>query len=424
VTRTVGRSDGQPVGRPLVPLDVERVRADFPILARTTRGQRLAYLDSAATAQKPRVVVDAMRDFYLHHNANISRSVHLLSEEATTAYEEARDTVRRFLNAESAAEIIFTAGTTASVNLVASAWGGATFHAGDEVVVTGYEHHSNFVPWQTVAHRTGAAFRVVPVLADGTLDLDAYRAMLGPRTRLVALSHVSNVLGTITPVAEMARMAHRVGAIVVVDGAQAVPHLPVDVRLLDADFYAFSGHKLYGPTGIGVLYGKEQLLRRMPPWQTGGGMIEQVTEESTTWAAPPARFEAGTPAVAEAIGLAAAIKYLDRLDLDAIATHEDQVLKYALDRLAEVPGLRLLGSAPQRIGVVSFVLGEIHPHDLGTVLDVAGVAVRAGHHCAQPLMRALRLPATVRASLGVYTTREDIDQLVAGLHDARERFAR
>jgi cysteine desulfurase/selenocysteine lyase len=296
-------------------------------------------------------------------------------------------------------------------------------HAGDEVIVTGYEHHSNFVPWQTVAHRTGAAFRVVPVLADGSLDLDAYQAMLGPRTRVVALSHASNVLGTVTPVGEMARRAHEVGAIVVVDGAQAVPHLPVDVRALDADFYAFSGHKLYGPMGVGVLYGRRQLLRRMPPWQTGGGMIERVTVEATTWAAPPARFEAGTPPVAEAIGLAVAIRYLEELGLDAIASHEEALLRYALERLSEVPALRVLGSAPQRIGVVSFVLGEIHPHDLGTILDGAGVAVRAGHHCAQPLMQALRLPATVRASLGVYNTREDIDQLVAGLHDARERFA-
>jgi cysteine desulfurase/selenocysteine lyase len=420
--RTGGRADGQ-TGH-LVPLDVERVREDFPILARANRGRRLAYLDSAATAQKPRVVLDVMRDFYLHHNANIARSVHQLSEEATTAYEDAREAVRRFLNAERAEEIIFTSGTTAAINMVAQAWGGATLHAGDEVIVTGYEHHSNFVPWQTVAHRTGAAFRVVPVAEDGTLDLAAYRAMLGPRTRVVALSHASNVLGTVTPIAEMARLAHQAGAIVVVDGAQAVPHMPVDVQALDVDCYAFSGHKLYGPTGIGVLYGRHQLLRRMPPWQTGGGMIEQVTVESTTWAPPPARFEAGTPAVAEAIGLAAAIRYLEELGLDAIAESEERVLAYALDRLAEVPGLRLLGSAPHRIGVLSFVLGEIHPHDLGTVLDVAGVAVRAGHHCAQPLMRTLRLPATVRASLGVYTTREDIDQLVTGLHGALERFAR
>jgi cysteine desulfurase/selenocysteine lyase len=407
----------------LIPLDVERVRQDFPILTRTPRGQRLAYLDSAATAQKPRVVVDTMREFYLHHNANISRSVHQLSEEATIAFEEAREVVRRFLNAEAVEEIVFTAGTTAAINLVAQAWGGATLHAGDEVIVTGYEHHSNFVPWQTVAHRTGAAFRMVPVSPDGTVDLDAYQALLGPRTKVVALSHASNVLGTVTPLVEMTRMAHQAGAVVVVDGAQAVPHLPVDVRALDADFYAFSGHKLYGPTGIGVLYGRRHLLRRMPPWQTGGGMIERVTVEATTWAAPPARFEAGTPAVAEAIGLAAAIRYLEGLGLDAIATHEASVLAYALAQLAEVPGIRLHGSAPQRIGVLSFVLGEIHPHDLGTILDAAGVAVRAGHHCAQPLMQALRLPATVRASLGVYNTREDIDQLVAGLHDALERFA-
>ena len=418
---TVGGS-GLAVHRQAAPFDVERVRADFPILARQVRGRRLAYLDSAATAQKPLVVVDAIRDFYLTSNANIARSVHQLGEEATAAYERTREAVRRFINAGSADEIVFTAGTTASLNLVAQAWGAATLQAGDEIVLTLMEHHSNIVPWQLVAHRAGAVLRVVPLTPDGALDLDTYRRLLTTRTRIVALSHVSNVLGTVNPVAELTDLAHRVGAVVVVDGAQAVPHIPVDVRALDCDFYAFSGHKLYGPTGIGVLYGRKKLLDRMPPWQGGGGMIDTVTFEATSWAPPPARFEAGTPPIAQAVGLTAAIGYLQTLGSDAIQAHEEDLLAYATGRLAEVPGLRLFGTARGKIGVLSFVLGEIHPHDLGTILDANGVSVRAGHHCCQPLMKHLRLPATVRASLGLYSTREDVDQLVAGLEDARSRF--
>jgi cysteine desulfurase/selenocysteine lyase len=285
------------------------------------------------------------------------------------------------------------------------------------------EHHSNIVPWQMVAHRAGAVIRVAPLTAEGALDLDAFRGLLTPRTRVVALSHASNVLGTVNPVAELTAMAHRVGAVVVVDGAQALPHLRVDVRALDCDFYAFSGHKLYGPTGIGVLYGREKLLNRMPPWQGGGGMIETVTFDAASWAPPPTRFEAGTPPIAEAVGLAAAIEYIRQLNLDAIHAHEEALHGYAMASLAEVPGLRLFGTVPGKIGVFSFVLGEIHPHDLGTILDACGVSVRAGHHCCQPLMKHLRLPATVRASLGLYNTREDVDQLVAGLAEARERFA-
>ena len=411
------------VQRHVAPLDVERIRADFPILDRQVRGRRLAYLDSAATAQKPLVVVDAIRDFYLTSNANIARSVHQLGEEATAAYERTREVVRRFVNAESADEIVFTAGTTASLNLVAQAWGAATLQAGDEIVLTLMEHHSNIVPWQMVAHRAGAVLRVVPLTPDGALDMDAYRGLLTSRTRIVALSHVSNVLGTVNPVAEMTDLAHRAGAVVVVDGAQAVPHIPVDVRGLDCDFYAFSGHKLYGPTGIGVLYGRKKLLDRMPPWQGGGGMIETVTFDATTWAPPPTRYEAGTPPIAEAVGLMAAIGYLQQIGFEAIREHEEGLLAYATDRLAEIPGLRLFGTAPGKIGVLSFVLGEIHPHDLGTILDANGVSVRAGHHCCQPLMKHLKLPATVRASLGIYSTREDVDQLVAGLEEARKRFA-
>jgi cysteine desulfurase/selenocysteine lyase len=411
------------VQRHVAPLDVERIRADFPILDRQVRGRRLAYLDSAATAQKPLVVVDAIRDFYLTSNANIARSVHQLGEEATAAYERTREVVRRFVNAESADEVVFTAGTTASLNLVAQAWGAATLQAGDEIVLTLMEHHSNIVPWQMVAHRAGAVLRVVPLTPDGALDMDAYRGLLTSRTRIVALSHVSNVLGTVNPVAEMTDLAHRAGAVVVVDGAQAVPHIPVDVRGLDCDFYAFSGHKLYGPTGIGVLYGRKKLLDRMPPWQGGGGMIETVTFDATTWAPPPTRYEAGTPPIAEAVGLMAAIGYLQQIGFEAIREHEEGLLAYATDRLAEIPGLRLFGTAPGKIGVLSFVLGEIHPHDLGTILDANGVSVRAGHHCCQPLMKHLKLPATVRASLGIYSTREDVDQLVAGLEEARKRFA-
>lgn len=399
------------------------VRGDFPILARPVRGQRLAYLDSAATAQKPRAVIDAIREYYERQNANISRSVHQLSEESTLAFEAARATVQRFLGARRAEEIVFTAGTTAAINLVAQSWGAANVGPGDEVVVTLYEHHSNFVPWQALAHRAGAAFRVVPLREDGSLDLNAYRQALSPRTKVVAVSHVSNVLGSVTPLAEMARLAHAVGAIVVADGAQAVAHLPVDVRALGVDFYAFSGHKLYGPTGIGVLWGRHELLSAMPPWQLGGGMIELVTVERTTWAPPPARFEAGTPGIAEAIGLAAAIEYVQALGFESIVAHEEELLAYALPKVTAVPGLRLFGSAPGRLGVLSFTLGDIHPHDLGTILDTAGVAVRAGHHCAQPLMQAFGVAATVRASFGVYSSRGDVDQLVTGLAEARRRFA-
>jgi cysteine desulfurase/selenocysteine lyase len=406
------------------PLDIARVRSDFPILERLVRGRRLAYLDNAATAQKPLVVADAVHDFYTAHNANVMRGVHLLGEEATGAFDRARELVRRFLNAASAEEIVFTHGTTAGLNLIANAWGGANLHAGDEIVLTMMEHHSNIVPWQMAAHRTGAVLRVVPLTADGSLDMEAYRSLVTARTKVVAVSHASNVLGTVAPVVEMAAIAHKVGAIVVVDGAQSVPHMAVDVRALDCDLFVFSGHKLYGPTGVGVMYGKRALLDRMPPWQTGGGMIETVTFEATTWAPPPARFEAGTPPIASVIGLGAAIEYLDGLGIDAIADHEGALLDYATTALAEVPGLRLFGTAPGKLGVLSFVLGEIHPHDLGTILDGQGVAVRAGHHCAQPLMKHLRLPATVRASLGLYNTREDIDQLVAGLDDARRRFGR
>jgi cysteine desulfurase/selenocysteine lyase len=408
-----------PSVRPSVRLSVQE---DFPILARKIRGKRLAYLDSAATAQKPRVVVDTLTEFYLQHNSNVHRGVHLLGEEATIAFDAARETIRKFINAESADEIVFTHGTTAGINLLAQGWAAIRLQPGDEILLTVMEHHSNIVPWQLAAHRVGAQLKVVPVSPEGALDLDEYGKLLSPRTKIVAVSHVSNVLGTVAPIARMSALAHEVGAIVVVDAAQSVPHMKVNVRELDCDFLVFSGHKLYGPMGVGVLYGKRALLDRLPPWQGGGGMIEKVTFEATTWAAPPARFEAGTPPVAEAVALAAAVDYLDALGMDRIRAHEDALLEAATEQLSTVRGLRLIGTAPGKTAVLSFLLDDIHPHDLGTILDASGVAVRAGHHCAQPLMRHFRIPATVRASLGVYSSEEDIDQLVGALHEARKRF--
>ena len=421
---TASRMGEPQTGRAVGPsLDLARIRKDFPILDRPIRGKRLAYLDSAASAQKPTVVVETLRDFYLNSNANVHRGVHLLAEEATTRYDNARERVRRFLNAATADEIVFTHGTTAGLNLLAQGWAAIALRPGDEIILTMMEHHSNIVPWQLAAHRVGAVIRVVPLLPDGSVDFDAYARLVTERTRLVAVSHISNVLGTVAPVAKMAALAHQVGAVIVVDAAQSVPHVEVDVRALDCDFLVFSGHKLYGPMGIGVLYGRKHLLDRLPPWQGGGGMIEKVTFEATTWAKPPARFEAGTPPVAEAVGLAAAIDYLTHLDLAAVKAHEDQLVCEASERLARIEKLRLIGTAPGKTAVVSFVIDEIHPHDLGTILDGSGVAVRAGHHCAQPLMRHYGVPATVRASFGVYNTREDIDQLIDAIGEARRRFA-
>jgi cysteine desulfurase/selenocysteine lyase len=409
-------------GRSVVPSSRLSVQDDFPILQRKVRGKRLAYLDSAATAQKPRAVIDALTGFYLEHNANVHRGVHLLGEEATIAFDQARETIRKFINASSAEEIVFTHGTTSGINLLAQGWAAIRLQPGDEVLLTIMEHHSNIVPWQLAAHRVGAQLKVVPVSPEGVLDLDEYKRLLSPRTKIVAVSHVSNVLGTVAPVACMTTLAHEVGAVVVVDAAQSVPHMKVDVRELDCDFLVFSGHKLYGPMGVGVLYGKRALLDRLPPWQGGGGMIEKVTFEATTWAAPPSRFEAGTPPVAEAVALAAAVDYLQAIGMDRIRAHEDALLEVATQKVSAIPGVRLIGTAPGKTAVLSFLLDDIHPHDLGTILDASGVAVRAGHHCAQPLMRHYRIPATVRASLGVYSVEEDIDQLVTALTDARKRF--
>ncbi len=405
------------------PFDVQRVRCDFPILARPVRGKPLVYLDSAATTQKPRQVVEAMARFFDQENANVHRGVHFLSERATAAYEGARDRVRRFLNARDASEIVFVRGTTEAINLVAFTFGRMRVGAGDEVLVTELEHHSNIVPWQMLCQERGARLAVAPVDDRGVLLLDALERAIGPRTRLVAVSHVSNALGTVNPVKRIVELAHARGVPVVVDGAQGAPHAPVDVQDLGCDFYAFSGHKIYGPTGIGALYGKAEHLEAMPPWQGGGDMILSVSFEKTTYARPPARFEAGTPNMAGAVGMAAAIDWLEALPRDAAWRHEDELLAYGTERLTAIPGLRLVGTAPEKAGVLSFVFEDIHPHDIGTVLDREGIAIRTGHHCAQPLMRRFGLPATARASLGIYNTRAEIDALAEGLEKVRRMFA-
>lgn len=399
--------------------DVEAVRADFPILAQTVHGKPLAYLDNAATTQKPNAVIDAIAHFYRHDNANIHRGVHALAERATIAYEAAREAARRFLNARSANEIVFVRGTTEAINLVAVSFG-ARFQPGDEVIVTAMEHHANIVPWQLVQARTGIVLKVIPMDESGALQTEQLAALITPRTRLVAVTHVSNALGTINPVAELIAIAHQHGVPVLVDGAQAVPHMPVDVQALDADFYCFSGHKLFGPTGIGVLYCKAELLESMPPYQGGGDMIRTVSFEKSTFAPPPQRFEAGTPHIAGAIGLKAAIEYLERLDRLAALRYEQELLAYATERLQTVPGLKIVGTAPEKAAVVSFTIDGIHPHDLGTIVDRYGVAIRVGHHCAMPVMTFFGVPATARASFAFYNTFAEIDQLTDALHRARD----
>ncbi len=403
-------------------LDADRLRADFPILAQEVHGKPLVYLDNGASTQKPNAVIDAIGDFYARDYANIHRGVHTLSERATAAFEGARDRVQRFLNAADRHEIVFTRGTTEAVNLVAASFGGPRIGAGDEIILTGMEHHSNIVPWQLLAERVGAQIRVVPLFDDGSLDLEAYAALFGPRTRLVAVVHVSNALGTVNPVAEMIATAHAHGVPVLVDGAQAVAHARVDVQALDCDFYAFSAHKIYGPSGIGALYGRRELLEAMPPWQGGGDMIRTVAFEGSTWADPPYRFEAGTPHIAGAVGLVAALDYVDGIGLDAIAAHEHDLLAYGTALLEQVPGLRLIGTAADKAAILSFVIDGVHAHDIGTVLDFEGVAVRAGHHCAMPVMTRYGVPATARASLGLYNTRADIDALVRALQRVTEMF--
>ncbi len=402
--------------------DVERVRADFPILSRQILCKRLVYLDNAASAQKPQAVLDAVRHFYAEESSNVHRGVHYLSTVATKAYEGARDRIRDWIGARDRGEVVFTRGTTESINLVAQSFLRPRVREGDEVLITHMEHHSNIVPWQILAEQTGCRLVVAPIDDRGELQFDEFERRITARTRLVSVVHVSNALGTVNPVREICAAARARGIPVLIDGAQAVPHQRVDVGALGCDFYAFSGHKLYGPTGIGVLYGRRELLDAMPPWQGGGDMIANVTFEKTTWNELPYKFEAGTPHVAGAIGLGAAVDYVRALDLGAAAEHEADVLAYATARLAEVNGLRLIGTAREKIGVVSFVLAGVHPHDIGTILDQEGIAIRVGHHCAQPVMQRFKVPATARASFAFYNTREEVDALVHGLARVRELF--
>lgn len=407
---------------PATGLDVAAVRRDFPLLARTAHGHPLVYLDSANTTQKPESVIRASDRFYREQNANIHRSTYRLSEDATAAYEAARETVRKFVNARSTREIVFTRGTTESINLLATSFGQAFVKPGDEILITGMEHHSNIVPWQLLCERTGAKLRVIPIDDRGDLILDDLDRLLTERTKLVGVVHVSNALGTINPVKALIGHAHGKGVPVLLDGAQSIPHLGVDVQALDCDFLAFSGHKVYGPTGIGVLFGKESWLSKMPPYQGGGDMIASVSFEKTTYAELPAKFEAGTGNLAAAVALGAALDYVTGLGLPRIAAHEADLLAFATARLSEIPGLRIIGTAREKASVVSFVLGDIHPHDVGTILDQEGVCIRTGHHCAQPVMTRYDLPATARASFGLYNTREEIDALAAGLRKVLEVF--
>jgi len=403
--------------------DPQKIRADFPILYQQVNGKPLVYLDNAATTQKPRAVIDAITRYYEADNANIHRGVHYLSQHATQRYEDSRETVRRFLNAAEPSEIVFVRGATEGINLIAQTLGRTRVRAGDEVLITAMEHHSNIVPWQILCEEKGAMLRVAPINDAGELILDEFARLLGPRTKIVAVPHVSNALGTINPLRQMVELAHRHNAVVVVDGAQAVPHLAVDVRALDCDFYVFSGHKLYGPTGIGVLYGKSALLNAMPPYQGGGDMILSVTFEKTTYNKIPHKFEAGTPDVSGVIGLAAAINYVNELGLGRIEAHERDLLRQATESLSTIPGIRLIGTAKEKASVLSFVMDGIHPHDIGTILDQEGIAIRTGHHCAQPVMERFGIPATARASFAFYNTREEVNALVKGIDRVREVFA-
>ena len=402
--------------------DVERLRRDFPCLQQEVRGKPLVYLDNAATTQIPRSVISAISAFHIHDRANIHRGVHTLSQRATKAYDAVRDTVAAFVHAAEAREVVFTKGTTEGLNLLAHTLGRSRLGPGDEVLVTGMEHHSNIVPWQLLCQQTGARLRVAPIDDRGTLELEEFRKLLTPRTKLAAISHVSNALGTVNPVAEMVRLARAAGVPVLIDGAQAVPHQAVNVQELDCDFYAFSSHKLFGPSGVGVLWGRSEHLEAMPPYQGGGEMISSVTFAKTEYAAPPYKFEAGTPNIAGAIGLGAAIDYVTLVGLDQISSHESAVLRYGMEQLAQIDGLRLIGSAQEKASVISFVLGDVHAHDVGTILDQEGVAVRTGHHCARPVMERFGIPSTVRASLGMYNGNDDIDLLVHSLSKVQEIF--
>ena len=402
--------------------DIEQIRADFPILGRTVYGKPLVYLDNGATTQKPRQVVEAITEEYYNTNANVHRGVHFLSQQATELHEASRETVRRFIGARSTNEVVFTRGTTESINLLASTFCQSQMQAGDEVIVTTMEHHSNIVPWQLQAMQRGIRLRIIPMDDRGCLLLDEYERLFSPRTKLVSVTHVSNVLGTINPVAQMIATAHAHGVPVLVDGAQSIPHMPVDVQALDADFYVFSGHKVYGPTGVGVLYGKEDWLDKLPPYQGGGEMIQHVSFEKTTFNELPFKFEAGTSVYNGTTGLACALDYVSALGMDAIAAYEHELTAYATRRLMEIPGMRIFGESQQKGSVISFLVGNIHHFDLGTLLDRLGIAVRTGHHCAQPLMTRLGIEGTVRASFGLYNTREEVDALVAGIERVRKMF--
>lgn len=403
-------------------IDVENIRRDFPILERQVYGKPLVYLDNAATTQKPRCVIDSISEAYCNVNANVHRGIHFLSQQATDMMEAARDKVRQFIGAGSREEIIFTRGTTESFNLLASSFSQAFLKEGDEVIISGMEHHSNIVPWQIQAGIHGFTLKVVPVLDNGELDLDAFKALLSEKTRLVSITHVSNVLGTVNPVSQIISIAHSHGIPVAIDGAQSVPHIKVDVQAMGADFYALSGHKIYGPTGIGVLYGRKQLLEQMPPYQGGGEMIKRVTFDRTTYNELPYKFEAGTPDYVGSIALASALDYVQGIGMENIAQYEAELCNYALERLQNIPGMRIIGNAPHRSGVISFLVGDIHPSDMGTLLDRLGIAVRTGHHCAEPLMDRLGIPGTVRASFSFYNTRAEVDALVAGVERVSKMF--
>ncbi len=407
---------------PAQPFDVARIRQDFPILAREVRGKRLVFLDSAASAQKPRIVIDAERHIYEAEYANVHRGVYWLSQRATEAFEGAREKVRQLLNARETREIVFVRGATEAINLVAQSYGRCFLSAGDEVLITHMEHHSNIVPWQMLRDEKAIVLRVAPIDDAGELDLDAFARLIGPRTKLIAVTHVANALGTVIPVGEVIRLAKARGIPVLIDGCQAVPHQAVDVQALDCDFYVFSGHKLYGPTGIGALYGKARLLQAMPPWQGGGDMIRSVTFERTEYNELPWKFEAGTPHIAGAVGLAAAIDYIQSIGYDAVAAHETELLAYAVRELSKINSLRIIGEPRHRSGVISFALGGVHPHDIGTILDDDAICVRAGHHCAQPTMERFGVSATVRASFAIYNDRDDVDVLVAGLRTVHKVF--
>ena len=403
-------------------IDVEKIRRDFPILGREVYGKPLVYFDNAATTQKPQCVIDAISEAYCNENANVHRGIHFLSQHATDLMESARDKVRQFIGAGSTEEIIFTRGTTESINLLASSFSSAFLKEGDEVIISGMEHHSNIVPWQIQSERYGFRIKVIPVLDNGELDLEAFKALVSDKTRLVSITHVSNVLGTVNPVSEIISLAHSHGIPVAVDGAQSVPHIKVNIQQLGADFYAFSGHKIYGPTGIGVLYGRKELLEKMPPYQGGGEMIKRVTFEKTTYNELPYKFEAGTPDYVGSIALAKALDYVQGIGMDNIAAYESELCSYAIERLNAIPDMRIIGNAEHRSAVVSFLVGNIYPSDMGTLLDRLGIAVRTGHHCAEPLMDRLGIPGTVRASFAFYNTKSEIDSFVEGIERVRQMF--